>query len=50
MILYKILCRFIVALGEMWGKALKNKSGILKLCNGNLVVFALEKRITKNNL
>lgn len=48
MIFYKKMCRVIVALGEMWGKAPRNKSDILKLCNENLVLFALEKRITKN--
>jgi len=34
----------------MWEKALRNKRGILKLYNGNLVLFTFEKRIRKNNL
>lgn len=50
MILYKTTCGVIVVLGEMWGKAPRNKSDILNLCNGNLVFFALETRITKNIL
>lgn len=46
----KILCRVIVDLWEVWEKALRKKRGILKLCNGNLVLFTWEKRIRKNDL